>query len=178
MLACASKSAYTGGLTNIARRRQLQANFIPLDLRSTVQISIQQHQSKAKKIRLDAKLPDQPVMIMGDTTLLGMVLSNLIQNALRHTHDDGHVQVTIEIRNHAAEMAVSDNGIGIPLEAQPQIFERFYRIDASRNRHTGGHGLGLAICKSLVEIHHGTIACESKPGEGTRFLMRFPLHVT
>lgn len=156
---------------------QLQANFIPLDLRSTVQISIQQHQSKAKKILLDAKLPDQPVMILGDTTLLGMVLSNLIQNALRHTHDDGHVQVTIDIRNHAAEMVVADNGIGIPLEAQPQLFERFYRIDASRNRHTGGHGLGLAICKSLVEIHHGTIACESKPGEGTRFIMRFPLRV-
>ncbi len=157
---------------------QLQANFIPLDLRSTVQISVQQHQSKAKKILLDAKLPDQPVMIMGDTTLLGMVLSNLIQNALRHTHDDGHVQVTIDIRNHAAEMVVSDNGIGIPLESQPQLFERFYRIDASRNRHTGGHGLGLAICKSLVEIHHGTIACESKPGEGTRFIMRFPLRVS
>lgn len=156
---------------------QLQANFIPLDLRSVVQTSIQQHLSKAKNILLDARLPDQPVMIMGDPTLLGMVLSNLIQNALRHTHDEGHVQVSVEMMDKKATMVVSDNGIGIPLEAQPLIFERFYRVDASRNRHTGGHGLGLAICKSLVETHHGTIACESKPGEGSRFIMCFPLVV-
>lgn len=154
---------------------QLQANFTELDVRSVVQTSVNQHQSKAKSITLDATLPAEPVLIHGDATLLGMIFSNLIQNALRHTHQDGHVNVAIKVQENHAEVLVADDGIGIPLDSQPFLFERFYRVDVSRNRHTGGHGLGLAICKSLAEIHHGTIACNSTPGQGTTFILRFPI---
>ena len=154
---------------------QLQANFMPLDLGSVVKNSVHQHLSKAKRIQLHYSVPEQPVMISGDPVLLGMVLSNLIQNALRHTHDDGYVKLSIEVENQIARMTVADNGIGIPYQDQPMLFERFYRADASRNRNTGGHGLGLAICKSLIEAHYGVIACESVPGEGTRFIMHLPM---
>lgn len=156
----------------------LQANFSELDLRSVAQTSVAQHQSKAKNINLDASVPDEPVMVQGDPTLLGMILSNLIQNALRHTHDEGHVNVAVRREGNNGVITVTDDGIGIPLDAQPHLFERFYRVDASRNRHTGGHGLGLAICKSLAETQHGTIACESSPGVGTTFTLRFPISNT
>lgn len=153
---------------------QLQAHFTLLDLRSVIQTSVSQHQAKAKGTRLYAKLPGEPVMLQGDATLLGMVLSNLIQNALRHTPNEGEVCVELTVDGTTATMTVADTGCGIPEDAVPHLFERFYRVDASRNRHTGGHGLGLAICKSLLDVHHGTIRCESTFGKGTRFIMTLP----
>jgi two-component system, OmpR family, sensor kinase len=154
---------------------QLQANFTQLDLRSVIQTSVSQHQAKAKGLHLSANVPSEPVMMQGDTTLLGMVLSNLIQNAIRHTPQSGDIRVDLTVVGNSAIMTVSDTGSGIPAEAAPHLFERFYRVDASRNRHTGGHGLGLAICKSLLDVHHGTIRCESVEGQGTRFIITLPL---
>jgi len=154
---------------------QLQANFQPLDLRDVVEHCVAQHQTKAPNTQVLVSLPDSKVMIHGDKTLLSMVLNNLITNSLRHIHDDGHVTVYVSMMEGGAQIVVEDDGIGIPLEAQPQLFDRFFRIDQSRNRQTGGYGLGLAICKSLVEAHQGTIRCESTPGEGTKFIIHLPV---
>jgi len=154
---------------------QLQANFQPIDLRHVVENCVEQHQSKLKGIQLRAKLPDMPIMFQGDSTLLSMVINNLICNALRYTDDHGHVTVSANQEDEQAQLTVEDDGIGIPLESQPHLFERFFRIDQSRNWQTGGYGLGLAICKSLVEAHQGTIRCESTPGEGSRFIIRLPV---
>lgn len=154
---------------------QLQANFQSIDLRDVVEHCVAQHQSKSQSIQVQASLPDTKIMIHGDKTLLSMVLNNLISNSLRHTHEDGHVTVHVSMMEGYAQVIVEDDGIGIPLEAQPHLFERFFRIDQSRNRQTGGYGLGLAICKSLVEAHQGTIRCESTPGEGTKFIIQFPV---
>lgn len=154
---------------------QLQANFQSLDLREVVDQCVTQHQSKSQNVQVRANLPETKIMIHGDKTLLSMVLNNLIANSLRHTHEDGHVTVHVSRMEDYAQIIVEDDGIGIPLEAQPHLFQRFFRIDQSRNRQTGGYGLGLAICKSLVEAHHGSIRCESTPGEGTKFIIQMPV---
>lgn len=154
---------------------QLQAQLNTLDLRQVVEAGVGQYLDHADNIQLNAELPSTPIKVKGDPTLLGMVLTNLISNALRHTQKNGHVTVAAGIVDQHAELTVTDDGIGIPTEAQAHLFERFFRVDESRSRHTGGHGLGLAICKSLVEVHHGTIHCESTPGQGTRFTIRLPL---
>lgn len=154
---------------------QLQANFTQIDLRDVVESAIAHHHTKAKEIKLSAELPDQPVIIHGDATLLGMILSNLILNALRHSQGAKHVTVAVTTDAKEAQLSVADDGVGIPLEAQPHLFERFYRVDESRNRQTGGYGLGLAICKSLTEAHHGTVRCESTPNQGAKFTITLPL---
>jgi two-component system OmpR family sensor kinase len=154
---------------------QLQANFTSLDLRSVIQNSVSQHQSKAKGLQLTADVPNKPVLMQGDATLLGMVLTNLLQNAIRHTPPSGDIRVNLIVEGDTATLSVNDTGTGIPADALPHLFERFYRVDASRNRHTGGHGLGLAICKSLLDVHHGSIRCESEVGKGTRFIITLPL---
>ena len=153
---------------------QLQANFQPIDLRHVVENCVEQHQPRSKGIHLSAKLAETPIMIHGDNTLLSMVINNLISNALRYTNDHGHVTVSVSQLDGKAELMVEDDGIGIPPESQPHLFERFFRIDQSRNWQTGGYGLGLAICKSLVEAHQGTIRCESTPGAGTKFIIQLP----
>ena len=154
---------------------QLHANFQPIDLRHIVENCVEQHQSKIKGLQLRANLTATPIMINGDSTLLSMVLNNLISNALRYTDDHGHVTVSVSQLDGQTQLMVEDDGIGIPVESQPHLFERFFRIDQSRNWQTGGYGLGLAICKSLVEAHQGTIRCESTPGEGTKFIIQLPL---
>jgi len=154
---------------------QLQANMRPLDVRQVIDATVEQHQALAGTIQLEVQLPDEPVKVKGDSTLLGMVLSNLITNALRHTQEAGDVIVSVKTAGTEAELCVTDDGAGIPLEAQPQIFDRFYRADQSRSSQTGGYGLGLAICKSLVEAHQGTITFTSTPGSGTSFIIRLPL---
>lgn len=154
---------------------QLQANMRPIDLRQLIDAAIEQHQDQAGSIHLEAKLPEEPVKVKGDNTLLGMVLTNLIANALRHTPENGHITVAVTSVDQKAQLTVSDDGEGIPLEAQPHIFDRFYRVDQSRSSQTGGYGLGLAICKSLVEAHQGTITFTSTPDEGTSFTITLPL---
>ena len=84
----------------------------------------------------------------------------------------GRVEVRLERRDDAVLLSVADTGCGIPAEDQGHIFERFYRIDRARSRELGGCGLGLAICKSIVDAHEGSIGFTSEPGEGTTFVVR------
>lgn len=157
---------------------QLQAHFQQIDLRDVIRNSVKQHQSRTESLLIQAIVPDQPVHLQGDATLLNMVLNNLLSNAIRHTPAQGQIHVSLTQIEGKAQITVDDTGSGIPLEAQPHLFERFFRMDQSRNRQTGGYGLGLAICKSLVEAHHGSIRCESTPGQGTRFIIDLPLEYT
>lgn len=113
-----------------------------------------------------------PVVL--DSRQIERVLSNLLGNALRHTPRGG--RVTIEALNAGTEVqvVVSDTGGGIAAHDLPHIFEHFFRAERSRNRATGGAGLGLAIAKGIVEAHGGRIGAESAPGEGTRFFFSLP----
>ena len=110
-----------------------------------------------------------------DEVKLSLALSNLIEKAVKYNNDGGNVHVSLNADYKFFYVKVQDNGVGIPEECQPQVFERFYRVDKARSRETGGTGLGLAITRSAVLMHKGAIKLYSEPGEGTTFTVRIPL---
>ena len=115
------------------------------------------------------------LFIIADRDKISQVLVNLLSNSLKYTPQSGAVRVELRRISNTAEISVKDNGIGIAAEDLPHIFERFYRVDQSRNRLTGGSGIGLAIVKAVVEAHHGTIRAESRLGSGSSFIVTLPL---
>lgn len=129
----------------------------------------------AKGVRLERAMPANLPMVQADSVRLGQVLTNLLDNALRHTPAGGTVVVGARATSDDVIVAVSDTGDGIPAEHLGQLFDRFYRVDAARDREHGGAGIGLAIAKALVEGHGGTIAAESDgPGAGSTFTVSLP----
>lgn len=117
---------------------------------------------------------DQHVEIEGDEGRLREAITNLVSNAIRYNRDGGRVDVEVWGEDGAANIAVTDTGVGIPSEALPRIFDRFYRVDPSRTRDGGGVGLGLAVTKWIVESHGGEISCSSEESRGSRFVIRLP----
>jgi signal transduction histidine kinase len=134
-------------------------------------------QAAEKRINLTAEFPADPPPVEIDSGRITQVLQNLLRNALAHTPEGGSVRVSAEQTGNQVEVAVSDTGSGIPPEHLPQIFERFYRVDPSRTRATGGSGIGLAIARQLVEAHGGRIWAESEVGKGSTFRFTLPLAV-
>jgi signal transduction histidine kinase len=116
----------------------------------------------------------EPAEVVGDSERLMQVVCNLLTNAIHYNTDGGSVSIGVSHDAAAAILTVSDTGCGIPEADRPHIFERFYRVDKARSRETGGYGLGLAICRSIVETHGGTIAFVSEAGRGTTFTVRLP----
>jgi two-component system, OmpR family, sensor kinase len=112
--------------------------------------------------------------VLGDGDRLGQVVTNLLTNAIFYNKDQGEIRVTTRIEQNATVLTVADTGQGISAEDLPHVFERFYRADKSRARASGRSGLGLAICKAIVEAHGGTIEVASQPGVGTTFTVRLP----
>ncbi len=112
--------------------------------------------------------------IRGSQRDLALLVRNLVDNAIRHSHEDSVIRVEIACDDDVVTLRISDTGIGIPSKDIPRIFERFYRVDRARSRETGGTGLGLAIVKHVVENHGGRIDVESELGRGTTFLVTFP----
>jgi PAS domain S-box-containing protein len=120
-------------------------------------------------------LPLRPVQVEADPDRLSQVFVNLIDNAIRHTPRGGRVKIELDARDSDAVVRVRDNGEGIPYRDVPHIFERFYVVDRSRRRESGGAGLGLAIVKGIVDAHGGAISAESMLGRGTTFTVRIPI---
>ena len=114
------------------------------------------------------------VCVLGDADRLAQVLDNLLDNAIRHAPVDTSVTVSLERAGDDVHCSVQDQGPGIPAEALPLIFERFYRVDAARDRASGGAGLGLAIARALITAQGGHIGAQSAPGQGTRITFSLP----
>ena len=131
--------------------------------------------AEAKGVRLSTALAPIPSEVSIDRRRISQVMGNLLDNAIFHTPVGGSVTVSSEVDASRVTVTVADTGEGIPTDLLPLVFERFYRVDPSRNRTTGGTGLGLTIAKQLVELHEGTIRVESEPGEGSRFIFVLPL---
>ena len=99
----------------------------------------------------------------------------MIENGIKYNKDGGYVKVKIDRDHQNAYISVEDNGIGIAEDEQNKVFDRFYRIDKTRDRETGGTGLGLSITQRTVLLHNGSIKITSKENEGTTFIVRLPL---
>jgi len=117
---------------------------------------------------------ERRVRVEGDRARLKQVVVNLVDNAIKYTPAGGLVGVKVCACDGRATLEVNDNGVGIPPEALPHIFERFYRVDKTRSRQMGGAGLGLSIIKAIVTAHGGQVRVESVEGKGSRFLIELP----
>jgi signal transduction histidine kinase len=115
------------------------------------------------------------VNIEGDRARIKQVIVNLVDNAIKYTPEGGEVRVLVGSEIDLAVVRVEDDGAGIPEEALPHLFERFYRVDKARSRQMGGVGLGLAIVKSIVTAHGGRVTVEGAEGRGSRFRVQLPL---
>ena len=120
-------------------------------------------------------MPDNLPPANIDSHRISQVLHNLLENAVAHTAEGDAISVTVSQQGSWVEVSVTDTGEGIQAEDLPNIFERFYRVDKSRSRATGGTGLGLTIAKRLVEAHGGQIEARGEPGKGSRFAFTLPV---
>lgn len=125
---------------------------------------------------LTVSLPPEPVMLDADLTRLAQVFGNLLSNCAKYTSPGGKISLTAVRQGNEVEVAVRDNGIGIPEEALPHIFEMFSQVDRVAERTSGGLGIGLALVKGLIEMHGGTVAAASEGlGKGSTFTVRLPI---
>lgn len=127
---------------------------------------------KEKNLRCDVQI-DDTLMIYGDADKLARVFDNLLRNAIAYCNKGTAIRIQAKERHQEIEIVVANEGGKIPEEELSAIFEKFYRVDGSRSSKTGGAGLGLAIAKEIVELHHGTIRAESDEWE-TRFIVTLP----
>ena len=132
----------------------------------------------SKKIELNYILLKEKVLADIDKTKFVLAISNLVENAIKYTAEKGFITITVDSDHQNVFLSVSDTGIGIAEEEINKIFERFYRVDKTRNRETGGTGLGLSITHSTILMHNGSIKVSSKEQEGTTFLVCIPLRQT
>jgi signal transduction histidine kinase len=120
----------------------------------------------------------RPVLIDADEIKLALAISNIVENGIKYTPGGGTVKVIIDSDHQNAYITIQDTGIGIPEEEQDKIFNRFYRVDKTRDRDTGGTGLGLAITRATVLLHNGSIRVTSPPDEGSMFIIRIPIRMS
>jgi signal transduction histidine kinase len=130
--------------------------------------------ASAKDLTLSVNVDSPMVLCAIDAQRIRQVLQNLLNNAITHTKAGGAIALQTKSGDSSVEISVTDNGDGIPADELNNIFERFYRIDKSRSRSTGGYGLGLTIAKRIVEAHGGTIQVSSEVGKGSRFMFTVP----
>ncbi len=125
--------------------------------------------------------PGGEVLVRAERDAVRRILTELLVNAVKYTGHGGRIEVTVAPRGDRGRMVVSDNGVGIPPDDLPHVFERFYRVDKARSRRAGGTaggtGLGLSIVQSLAEAYHGRVSVTSTPGVGSKFVVEFPLFV-
>jgi signal transduction histidine kinase len=142
------------------------------DLIGSIIASLQAESAK-KEIAIHFQLEEEPTFVQGQPAMLRRLFLNLIQNAIQYTPSHGEIWISLSTGKQYVEVKIRDTGVGIPPEEQEKIFNRFYRVDASRSQ-TKGYGLGLAICKSIVELHHGSMTIRSASGKGSTFTVILP----
>jgi heavy metal sensor kinase len=146
-----------------------------IDLAPIVREASQQGQklARAKNLGFRADIPDAAVRTLGDASALRRLLLIVIDNAVKYT-PEGEITVRLSSANGQPEVQISDTGVGISESDLPRVFERFYRADKSRNRDSGGAGLGLSIAKWIADVHQGTIEARSESNRGSTFLITLP----
>jgi len=142
------------------------------DLIGSIIASLQVESAK-KEITIHFEPEEEPTFAWGQPVMLRRLFFNLIGNAIQYTPSQGEICISLATGKQYAQVKIRDTGVGIPPEDLEKIFDRFYRVDPSRSR-TKGYGLGLAISKSIVELHHGSITVRSALGKGSTFTVILP----
>ncbi len=166
-------------LLDFSRLESNQLKLSPTKYMLDVQLAetIQDLEMKAreKAITLKYREPAEHIEAYADHERIKQVAANLISNAIKFTPEGGLITVECGCDGKIVEFSVKDNGVGIPLDKQTKIFEKFFQVDTSASRSHGGFGIGLSICKSVVEKHGGKISVLSEPGQGSTFTVKLPV---
>ncbi len=150
-------------------------DLAPLDASELVQDVVAQFAFRAQTAHVEIRLElPSPFPLVADQRRLWQVLVNLIDNAIKFSHRGGVVHIAGDVREGRPRITVTDTGVGIPPDAQEQVFHRFFRADKARSRELGGTGLGLAIVKHLMRLHDGQVSVVSELGRGATFTLEFP----
>jgi PAS domain S-box-containing protein len=155
---------------------RVQARYEPTDLAALTAELASSFRSATQRagLKLIVDCPPLSELVYIDRDMWEKIVLNLISNAFKFTFE-GHIMVTVREREGVTELVVLDTGVGIPAEALPQLFERFYRVENMRSRTHEGSGIGLALVQELVKLHGGTVRADSKMGEGSSFSVTIPL---
>jgi CheY-like chemotaxis protein len=174
-------SRITQGKIKLQKRRIEVAEMVELGIETC------RAQIEARRQELLVEIPGERMSVEGDLQRLAQVVGNLLSNASKYTDEAGTIRLSVEAPRPPAEsppgartveIRVADNGIGIPSELLPNLFQLFAQVDSTLDRAEGGLGVGLALVKNLVELHGGSVAAQSDgPGQGSRFVVRLPLAV-
>ena len=157
-------------------KKVAEMNVTEVNMNDLTEVILKRLRPIARKRDIEVTFESiRPVKATVDEVKISLVLSNLVENAVKYNKENGWVKVVLDADHQFFTLTVSDSGVGIPEEELDHIYERFYRVDKSHSREIGGTGLGLSITRSAVLMHRGSIQVESKPGEGTSFIVKIPL---
>lgn len=146
-----------------------------VSIESVITQAVDRNRVAAESHRISIVRPGRiAAEVFGDEQLLVTAVDNLISNAVQYSPDGSRVGVGVTVGDGVVEIAVTDQGVGIPDDEKDRVFERFFRVDAARSRHTGGSGLGLSIVKHVVQNHGGDVRVWSQQGRGSTFTIRLP----
>jgi two-component system sensor histidine kinase SenX3 len=163
-------------LSRIQNQNTMQNSEI-VSLKKIIEEAIYQSKVRAEKRQVQINFVcDQDIEFFGDRKQLVMAISNLIENAINYSPEQTTVNVLLKQNDDIAEIAITDQGVGIAETDLDRIFERFYRVDSARSRDTGGTGLGLSIVKHVISNHGGDIHVWSAPGTGSTFTVQLPIN--
>ena len=155
------------------RAGKMQLRLSSFDLREVCQSAIEEQRLLSGRT-IDLEQPETPVMLDADSDRLSQVVTNLVSNAIKYSPETSPIKVSVQYQEKTARLTVQDYGQGISKEQQTLVFETFYRSPDAQASKKRGWGLGLAICKDIVERHSGRIWCESRVGEGSTFIVELP----
>ena len=160
-------------------KKAQELNIVSLNVNELTELILKRLRPIARKKDVEVVFESmRPVTAEVDEVKMTLIMTNLVENAIKYNKDHGWVKVELDADHQYFTFRVSDSGVGIPEDALAHIYDRFYRVDKSHSREIGGTGLGLAITKSAVLVHRGTITVTSKEGQGSSFSVRIPLFYT
>lgn len=151
-----------------------EMEYVVLNKLTQITVERLRHMANSKEIKLTLTVPEQAITVWGNIDRLKQVLTNLLDNAIKHSEAGGAVSVVLGMEYNCTFISVENSGPGIPREELENIWERFYKVDKSRSRRGTGTGLGLSIVKKIVEMHGGKVSAESEPGHGAVFTVYLP----
>lgn len=155
---------------------RMELQLAPLDIAELIQRVVRGIYILAENHTFSVQTPPEPVLIMGDEARLEQVFYNLLHNGIKYSPQGGTIGVTMEVDGGQFRVRISDQGVGIPPEDLPRIFERFYRATNVKAVHAAGMGVGLYLVKELVTLHGGELTVESTLGAGTTFIVTLPIY--